>query len=449
MQTHATLPLASRDSASTIACGPAGEISTQHFLARVTAAGAQLPSRGYAVNLCRDRLNFFFALSGVIAAGQCNLLPPNGQAGTIDRLIAQYPDSYILHDGIELSARDVPAVNIGDLHATEAGGTIAPPAIAANQPAAISFTSGSTGQSSPNLKTWSMLLDGANVNAVNMLCGAPAGLHILATVPAQHMYGLELTITLPLVADVCMHSGQPLYPVDVQHALADMRAPRALVSTPQHLRALVASGLDFPATERIYSATAPLDQSLAQQVEHCFNGELVEIFGCSEIGSVARRRTAHDRLWTPFSSMAFRTEDGVTSVSAPHVPAAVELQDTIELHENGCFELKGRFGDLVNIAGKRGSLAQLNQLLLGIPGVVDGVVFDPRADLSQQDPNMRLAALVVSDEVDKNTILAALRRHVDPVFLPRPIVFTDALPRNETSKLPRQAVLDTYRKLRG
>jgi acyl-coenzyme A synthetase/AMP-(fatty) acid ligase len=30
---------------------------------------------------------------------------------------------------------------------------------------------------------------------------------------------------------------------------------------------------------------------------------------------------------------------------------------------------------------------------------------------------------------------------MDPVFLPRPLVFVDALPRNATGKLPREALV--------
>jgi hypothetical protein len=37
-------------------------------------------------------------------------------------------------------------------------------------------------------------------------------------------------------------------------------------------------------------------------------------------------------------------------------------------------------------------------------------------------------------------ILAALRRQLDPAFLPRPVHFVDALPRNPTGKLTRQAI---------
>jgi acyl-coenzyme A synthetase/AMP-(fatty) acid ligase len=53
----------------------------------------------------------------------------------------------------------------------------------------------------------------------------------------------------------------------------------------------------------------------------------------------------------------------------------------------------------------------------------------------------RIAALAVAPSLDEHAILDALRRAIDPVFLPRPLVRVAALPRNETGKLPRAALL--------
>jgi acyl-coenzyme A synthetase/AMP-(fatty) acid ligase len=36
--------------------------------------------------------------------------------------------------------------------------------------------------------------------------------------------------------------------------------------------------------------------------------------------------------------------------------------------------------------------------------------------------------------------MSALRERIDPAFLPRPLCLVEALPRNETGKLPRRAV---------
>ena len=82
---------------------------------------------------------------------------------------------------------------------------------------------------------------------------------IVATVPPQHMYGLEMSILLPALGDMAVHCGRPMFPQDVAGALADVPEPRVLVTTPVHLRVLSESGIRFPDTALIMSATAPLD----------------------------------------------------------------------------------------------------------------------------------------------------------------------------------------------
>ena len=43
--------------------------------------------------------------------------------------------------------------------------------------------------------------------------------------------------------------------------------------------------------------------------------------------------------------------------------------------------------------------------------------------------------------LDESVITDALRRSIDPLFLPRPLRLVARLPRNETGKLPRAALL--------
>jgi len=59
----------------------------------------------------------------------------------------------------------------------------------------------------------------------------------------------------------------------------------------------------------------------------------------------------------------------------------------------------------------------------------------PDDDRASQDGVTRLAAVVVAPTLDAARLLAALRTRIDAVFLPRPIHFVDALPRNATGKL--------------
>ena len=76
--------------------------------------------------------------------------------------------------------------------------------------------------------------------------------------------------------------------------------------------------------------------------------------------------------------------------------------------------------------------------LLAIPGVRDGAMVQLDA---QAGGVRRIAALFVGDGIDERDVREALRRSVDPVFLPRPLRRVQALPRNETGKLPREALL--------
>ena len=137
--------------------------------------------------------------------------------------------------------------------------------------------------------------------------------------------------------------------------------------------------------------------------------------------------------------VTLRPQPDGTLVEADHVAKAVALQDVVEILPGRRFVLRGRNADLLEIAGKRASLGDLTRRLLALPGVLDGIVFqlDERDDGGVQ----RIAALVVAPARSVGELLDALRRQIDPVFLPRPLRRVEHLPRNETGKLPRAAML--------
>jgi acyl-coenzyme A synthetase/AMP-(fatty) acid ligase len=126
-------------------------------------------------------------------------------------------------------------------------------------------------------------------------------------------------------------------------------------------------------------------------------------------------------------------------VRGGHVDVEVQLADVIELRSHGRFLLHGRTADLVNIAGKRTSLAHLNYHLNSIEGVRDGTFVVPDQD---GEAVTRLTAYVVAPGLSGENLMDALRRRIDAAFLPRPLHFVDALPRNEVGKLPRQSLAE-------
>ncbi|MDH4328655.1 MAG: hypothetical protein OEV77_09040, partial [Nitrospira sp.] len=98
--------------------------------------------------------------------------------------------------------------------------------------------------------------------------------------------------------------------------------------------------------------------------------------------------------------------------------------------------------DQVNVAGHRVSLGDLNHTLMQIDGVQDGVFFLPEEGAGLVT---RLMAFVVAPGKTSDEIQRILRAHVDPVFMPRPLVCVPSLPRNATGKLPRESVSELAR----
>jgi acyl-coenzyme A synthetase/AMP-(fatty) acid ligase len=436
--------LAAHAPADTLAWHDDGKISAATFLRHVHAVASRLPAARYAINLCEDRYWFLVGFAALLVNNQTNLLPPSRASGVIEEIADDYPESVCVCDCRRTDIR-IPLHRIDEMARHNGTGAPAMPLISGRQLAAIVFTSGSTGRSSPNDKYWQDLVTGTRMKQRRFGFGQGHNRHgIIATVPPQHMYGLETSILNPLINGVSVYTGNTFFPADVQAALQAVSAPRVLITTPTHLRSCIAAGLDWPGTDYIVSATAPLDKALAGQAEAVFNCPVLEMYGCTETGSLASRRTLTQRDWLLYDGLSIRKRPGACVAAGPNLPGEVPLHDAIEPVNGRQFTLHGRHADMVNIAGKRASLEDLNLRLRSINGVEDAVyvVSEPVNDARQ-----RLTALVAAPTLDAVTIRRQLARLVDPVFLPRPLWLVESLPRNETGKLPRSALLDMLRKL--
>ena len=319
--------------------------------------------------------------------------------------------------------------------------------IPADRLAAIVFTSGSTGEPVAHRKLWGALA-ARSIDAgrrFRLRPGAPAA--IIGTVPPQHMYGFETTVLLPFHAPAASWCGPAFYPVDVAAALAACPGPRLLVSTPLQLRALLGADVAPGPLARVISATAPLDPAMAAAAERAWDTEVWEIFGATEVGSIASRRTTEGPVWRSYPRVRLdplppgpeaETAPGcLVRVRAPFSPP-VPLSDRLDLLDATSFRLLGRNGDLIKLGGRRASLAGLTRILTGIPGVEDGVFVAP--DDLETRPTARLLAFVVAPDLPVAAILAALRTRIDPLFLPRRVVRLDRLPRDPLGKLPARAL---------
>ncbi len=410
------------------------------FLADVSFLAELLPHRPTVLNLATNRYDFLVGFAAAIMRRQVTLLPQSRAPQTLLRIAGEFSGSYALTDrGDAIEGIDSVSIQTG-------GGQIPwpmdIPRIPSDQVVAVAFTSGSTGRPVPNKKTWGALTSVAQATGARLGIKGGDRVSVVATVPHQHMFGLEASVMLPIMHGLTMHAGRPLFPADIGSTLADAAGRWILVTTPLHLRACVAESLPMPPGGLFLSATAPLARSLAQEAEDHFHAEVHEIFGFAEAGSIAERRTIDGDRWRPLDGVLVEQEGSSCLVRARYLPVPVPAPDRITVDPEGTFVVHGREADQVNIAGHRVSLGDLNHTLMQIDGVQDGVFFLPEEGAGLVT---RLMAFVVAPGKTSEEIQRRLRAHVDPVFMPRPLVCVPSLPRNATGKLPRESVSELAR----
>jgi acyl-coenzyme A synthetase/AMP-(fatty) acid ligase len=417
-------------------------ITRQQFRRDLASLLATLPDRPYVLNHCEDRYHFLVGLAASMLKQQVSLFPSNRAPEVLAQLARDYPAVYCLTD--QADAEEAVAMEVIRYDTGAERGIAGDPVFPGEQLVALAFTSGSTGVPKRYPKYWGGFVRESQVAGQRLGLDAVRGGQVLATVPAQHMYGFVYSVILPVQWGYVIGAERPFYPEDIRRALAARPVPAVLVTTPVHIRACVLDAVQLPPVEFILSSTAPLEAALAAEAETRFGTRVQEFYGSTETGAIASRRQAESAVWRTFDQVTVSEVDEGFKIEAAYLPEAQVLGDAVEVRSPCEFVLHGRNTEIVKIAGKRVALGDLNRQLLAIDGVRDGTFFLPDSGTGLET---RLAALVVAPGKTRGQLLEALRERIDPVFLPRPLRLVESLPRNATGKLPRATLLALYRQL--
>jgi hypothetical protein len=328
---------------SIIAWLPAGPVTRNQFLADVHQLAEGLPDGRHVLNICHNRYHFLVGLAAAIVRGKISLLPSSLTPNTVARLRQDTPDVFCLHDA-SLEDIDLPSVPFPAGHAPAEGtGGAGDPA---EQIVAHVFTSGSTGAALIHRKTWGGLV--INALSESERLGA-RGCTLVGTVPPQHVRLRIHRAHLP-ARWRRMLVRAPLLPGGHRRGPRRRSGPRALVTTPFHLRTLLEAGLALPPVDFLLSATAPLRRPRRRRGR--LRRPLLEIYGCTETGQLASRRSTRPAPGSSSVKSPCATESG-HAARGGHVEGTVPISDVIEL---GRAPLPAPpAADQVNIAGKRTS----------------------------------------------------------------------------------------------
>lgn len=404
------------------------------FLRDVLALAERLPRGPQVLNLCIDRYWFAVALFAAISRGTVCLLPHSAATEHIAALSDDASELMCLGDQPLPPVDHLPYLRVGESTPIRGGPALEMPRIPFEQCIVRVFTSGSTTKPVAHDKTFGRMYLSVQAEAARLRAATGAQpFAVLGAVPFRHMFGLESTVLLPVWSGGQLSDKCPFFPADVAGALAELPAPRLLVTSPYHLRKLLESEIAIPPVAAILSATAPLSRELAAKAESLTGAPMMEIYGSTETGQLAMRRPCRQVEWETFEGVGLYQERDVIVARGAHLESAQVLNDTVELISPSVFRLVDRKANMINIVGKRSSLGFLNHVITSLPNVRDAVFCLPEGN--EANGVGRLAAFVVAPGLQRADILAALRLHLDPVFLPRPIVLVDALPRDGNGKI--------------
>ena len=282
----------------------------------------------------------------------------------------------------------------------------------------------------------------------------------LGVISIAHSYGFS-NLVLPLL----LH-GIPLIlvpsplPETVRRAAEGERA-LTLPAVPAMWRAWHEANAIPPAVRLAISAGAPLPVELEQAVFAGRGLKIHNFYGSTECGGIA-----YDTSETPRTDGAFAGEpmrkvelsvnaDGCLAVRsravaqsywpAPAESLGADLFQTGDLAElaDGKVFLRGRVGDLINVAGRKVSPLVIEQKLARHPDLSACLVFGaPGRDAERND--LIVAAVVAKASVSGEALRQFLLDKIPAWQIPRDWWFVDSLEANRVGKVSRAAWRKRY-----
>ena len=331
-----------------------------------------------------------------------------------------------------------------------------------NPPSLLKLTSGTTATPRAiRFRSEQLLADCTQICETMGITGRDLN---FAVIPLSHSYGFSNLVT-PLLA-----RGVPM-------VLSRDRMPRAVLDDLARTNATVFPGMPvfyqafsemtdvpaFPQLRLCISAGAPLPLEVARKFREKFQQPIHSFYGSSECGGICYDREAR-LLEQGFVGQPMHAVDlELLEPGAPESRLRVQSaaagdgyfpepdeeklgrgwfvpDDLLSVSGDG-FRIVGRISDVINVAGKKVSPAEVEAELLLVPGVRAAVVFGRGSILRNEE----VAACVVADErVRESDLLEHCRARLSGWQVPKRIFLVEEIPANERGKVNRRELATRF-----
>ncbi|MFE3033935.1 SDR family NAD(P)-dependent oxidoreductase [Streptomyces canus] len=337
--------------------------------------------------------------------------------------------------------------------------------LALDEPAWLLYTSGTSGTPRAAVASQRSALWSPVACYVPRL-GLSADDRLLWPLPLAHTYAHSLCVLGTTVAGGSARITAVREPAALAR-LTEEFAPTVLGGVPLTYQQLLDAGLgEVPSLRVCVTAGAPSDPELRERVEARLGAPLLDGYGSTETcGKIAMESPAGPRvrgssgavlpgmevrLVEPGTGAEVVGAEGEIWVRGPGVMlgyrdgAGVDADgwyrtgDLGRLGEHGHLTVTGRANDRIVRGGENVDPVEVEQVLRGLPGVLDAAVVARPHPLLGEVP----VAFVVPEEraLDTGALLRACAEMLSAHKVPEDVLFTPAIPRTAAGK-PRRAVL--------
>jgi long-chain acyl-CoA synthetase len=284
-------------------------------------------------------------------------------------------------------------------------------------------------------------------------------------IPISHSYGFSNLLT-PLIAR------------GVSMVLSRDRTPRAVLDDLARTNATVFPGTpvffqafcemkDVPSLPKLrlcISAGAPLPLAVAKKFREKFGVSIHSFYGASECGGICYDREANLEIegfvGAPMNDVDLEMIDPKSESSQVRVRSAAVgdgyfpepdeeklgrgtfVPDDLLTRAGDGFKIVGRVSDVINVAGKKVSPAEIEATLLRFPGIVQAIAFGRESARRNEE----VAACVVGNaDVTEGKLLDFCRRELSSWQVPKRIFVVDSIPTNERGKTSRKDLAKRFR----
>lgn len=289
--------------------------------------------------------------------------------------------------------------------------------------------------------------------------------------PLFHAWGLaQLTVAISLGSTIVL---SPTFdPAHTVALVADHEATVLVVVPIMLQRILATDDLDTAGLENlriVASSGSALPGRVAREWMGRVGHNLYNVYGSTEVGQ-ATVATPDDLAAAPGTAgqvIAGTTvrilgddgrpvpdgEDGHIFVGSSNqfeeytgggskevIDGLMSSGDIGRFDDRGCLYITGRADDMIVSGGENVFPREVEDLLLGMDGIVDAAV----VGVADDDFGQRLAAYVVADQasIDVATVRAFVADSLARHKVPRDVAFLDQLPRTTTGKVLRRRLAD-------